>query len=258
MHAVETDTGALADDEVSYYVSMTDLMVGMVFLFVIMLMTFALNLRDAEQSNKQTVQTVAGIEATRTRLLDDVSQYLAQHGVAVDVVWEHGILRLPEDILFASGSPDLSPQGQANIDTLAHALALVLPCYSAVPPGAPPPTCGRTLGGRLEAVLIEGHSDSDPVQPSMWYRSNMGLSAFRAINTLERLNGAESLLARLTNDAGEPLFGVGGYGDTRPRVPERSDQDKQLNRRIDLRFLMATPRPADLGTIDRGVAVPAR
>jgi chemotaxis protein MotB len=41
----------VAEDE-SYFVSMTDLMVGMLFIFIIMLMAFALNLRRSINLSK--------------------------------------------------------------------------------------------------------------------------------------------------------------------------------------------------------------
>ena len=37
------------DEEESYFISMTDLMVGLLFIFIIMLMVFALQYREAER-----------------------------------------------------------------------------------------------------------------------------------------------------------------------------------------------------------------
>ncbi|MDX2103788.1 MAG: hypothetical protein EAZ99_08845 [Alphaproteobacteria bacterium] len=243
-------TDILEDREESYFVSMTDLMVGMVFIFVIILMSFALSLKEAERSNRQTVEQVANVDVARGDMLERLRQYLAERGVSVEVVWEHGVLRLPEDVLFASGRAELSPEGLTNLAALANGLRAVLPCYAGA--AWQPETCGETYGGRLEAVLIEGHTDSDPVSPAAWFRSNLGLSAFRAINTLDRIVQVEPVLSQLANDRGEPLFGVGGYGESRRRVmDERTDADKRLNRRIDLRFLMATPRPPELERVER-------
>lgn len=240
----------------SYFVSMTDLMVGMLFIFVIMLMAFVLNLREAQQATTEAVEASQSSESTQARILDDVRGYLARTGVQVEIDAEHGVLRLPEEILFSSGSADVSPAGAANLALLAEAMRHVLPCYAVTPTsplGAPrPPQCQADLQGRLEAVLIEGHTDSDPVGPGAWYRSNLGLSAFRAIATFDKVLAADPQLDAYQNDKGQPLFGVAGYGERRRRqMVERSDADKRLNRRIDLRFLMATPRPEDLDQIER-------
>ena len=50
--------------------------------------------------------------------------------------------------------------------------------------------------------------------------------------------------ARLRPTNPEPLFGVSGYGPTRPVAPETSEANKRLNRRIDIRFNMVTPQQA--------------
>jgi flagellar motor protein MotB len=247
------DGEILEDREESYFVSMTDLMIGMVFIFVIILMSFALSLKEAERSNRQTVEQVANVDVARGDMLERLRLYLIERGVAVEVAWEHGVLRLPEEVLFGSGRAELSPEGLSNLAALANGLRAVLPCYAGL--AWQPETCGQTYGGRLEAVLIEGHTDSDPVSPAAWFRSNLGLSAFRAINTLDRIITVEPVLAQLANDRGEPIFGVGGYGETRRRVTEeRTDADKRANRRIDLRFLMATPRPQELERVERQIA----
>src|SRR5918911_2945414 len=47
-------TGRLPGEEDSYLASVSDLMVGMLFVFIIMLMAFALNFRTAEQEAAQT------------------------------------------------------------------------------------------------------------------------------------------------------------------------------------------------------------
>ena len=54
-------------------------------------------------------------------------------------------------------------------------------------------------------------------------------------------------LRRLFNSRGEQLIGVSGYGENRPlpNILQEDEIGKRKNRRIDLRFLMATPRSAD-------------
>lgn len=236
----------------SYFVSMTDLMVGMLFIFVIMLMSFVLNLRQAQEASTETVESLSNTQATRGHILEQLQHYLRERGIAVEVELEHGVLRLPEEILFASGSADVSPQGATNLALLAEALTFVLPCFSTPPGLLPPAGCKAGLGGRLEAILIEGHTDGDPVHSGAWYRSNLGLSAFRSISTFDRLITSQPSLNGFLNDRGEMLFGVSGYGERRRRqVVERTDADKRLNRRIDLRFLMAMPRPEDLAALEK-------
>jgi chemotaxis protein MotB len=121
-----------------------------------------------------------------------------------------------------------------------------LPCYTQQ--GALPPSCPATKTG-LESVLIEGHSDSDPISSG---RDNWNLSTDRAVNTYRSLIGATPTLeavkdARARPHDPQPVLGVSGYGPTRPLVAETSEAAKARNRRIDIRFLMATPDAADHG-----------
>jgi chemotaxis protein MotB len=80
-------------------------------------------------------------------------------------------------------------------------------------------------------------------------RDNWNLSADRAVNTYRALmSGTPELAdiknARLRPQDPQPLFGVSGYGPTRPVAPETSEANKRLNRRIDIRFNMVTPSQA--------------
>jgi chemotaxis protein MotB len=46
------------EEKESYFVSMTDLMVGLLFIFIIMLMVFALQYREAERTNIEAEQVI--------------------------------------------------------------------------------------------------------------------------------------------------------------------------------------------------------
>ena len=52
-------------------------------------------------------------------------------------------------------------------------------------------------------------------------------------------------IGNLLNSDGESLFGVSGYADTRPVIKHEKETDEPFNRRIDLRFILATPPPED-------------
>src|ERR1700739_2922594 len=93
------------DEDESYFVSMTDIMVGLLFLFIIMLMFFALKFQQAT-TNLSTAND------TRSKILESIAQALKDHGVPVEIDIENGILRLPEQILFDRGKADLSQKGR--------------------------------------------------------------------------------------------------------------------------------------------------
>jgi flagellar motor protein MotB len=227
------------DGEESYFISMTDMMVGLVFVLIVMLVYFAM------QFHRTTVE-LTDTKTRRTELLHKIQARLHAENVDVTIDPNSGVLRLPEATLFAKGSSVVTPAGQAVLAKVGAALQAELPCYTA--PGAVAASCPATKSG-LESVFIEGHSDSDPIAGG---RDNWNLSTDRAVNTYRSLIGSTPSLetikdARVRPSDPQPVLGVSGYGPTRPLVPETSEAAKARNRRIDIRFLMATPDAADHG-----------
>ncbi|HSA79385.1 MAG TPA: hypothetical protein VLE23_01100 [Geminicoccaceae bacterium] len=272
------------DEEGNYLVSVSDLMVGMLFIFIIILMAFALNFRIAEDDATRvqshltrerdevrreilrlaverdllTVHRDSLAEERdelgavtdyllrndriRSGMLAAVQSLLREREVEVSLDPENGILRLPESLLFDSARAVLRPEGERALRELAAVLARSLPCYSRALqvqqsdcPIAPKPL--------LEAVLVEGHTDNVPINTSE-FADNWQLASARAINTYKTLLSYESTLAQLKNARGEALLGVSAYEAHRPVSIETTPEGRRLNRRIDLRFLIAAP-PAD-------------
>jgi hypothetical protein len=134
---------------------------------------------------------------------------------------------------------------------LAAVLALTLPCYSRAPAiqQSDCPVPSRPL---LEAVLVEGHTDDRPISTST-FADNWQLASARAINTYKALLAYEPSLSALLNERGEALLGVSNYEAQRPASLGLGTEDRRLNRRIDLRFLIAAPSEAQLDEIRRRV-----
>jgi flagellar motor protein MotB len=156
------------EHEESFFVSMTDMMVGMLFLFIIMLMFFALKFSDdsvdlreqnrlleeqrkaAEEEKtrlRAQLDLLQGAQQARRAVVEQVYSSLKQQGVTVLIDRDNGILRLPESILFDVGRAELSPEGREAVAKLARALADVLPCYAKQPGSAPPEDCPATAFG---------------------------------------------------------------------------------------------------------------
>jgi len=229
-----------AEEGGSYLASVSDLMSGLIFLFIIALMVFAFTYQSQEEYLTNT-------EEIRANLLLDLEKTLKQQGITVEVDLQQGILRLPEEILFPSGQARLTTQGQRAISVLAKELAVLLPCYTGPwrPSSERPDTCSEEHWhpGRLDTILIEGHTDDQPIVRSSRFQDNWYLSSARAIETYKQLVATPEgdLLQNTKNRMGEPVFGVSGYAFTRAVAPNDDPATRALNRRIDLRFLMAPP-----------------
>lgn len=237
----------LVAEEENYFVSMTDLMVGLVFVFIILLMYFALQFQGVTEK-------LTGANKTRTQILEQIQHKLKEQGVPVVIDSENGVLRLPDSVLFDSGQRDLKPEGRANVNHLAAALISILPCYSS---GITKPANCPASEHQLESVYIEGHTDSDRFAGSGGLKDNWDLSVVRATNTyrslIEYQPRLSDLCARKNQSRCDPILSVSGYGPQRP-VPDgvgTEEQRKQQNRRIDLRLIMMTP---DGGEAERAVA----
>ncbi|GGB51606.1 OmpA/MotB family protein [Blastomonas aquatica] len=223
-------------EEENYFVSMTDLMVGLVFVFIILLMYFALQFQEVTEE-------LTGANKTRTEILEQIQETLKARGVPVIIDRENGILRLPDSILFDSGQYQLKPQGRVNVGYLAEALRDVLPCYSK---GLDRTASCPPSEHLIESVYIEGHTDSARFAGAGALKDNWDLSVVRATNTFRTLTelqpGLVSLCAPKQTRC-EPILSVSGYGPQRPVPDTQGDEGEQMqqNRRIDLRLIMMAP-----------------
>ncbi len=74
-------------------------------------------------------------------------------------------------------------------------------------------------------LLIEGFTDNDGEE-----EMNLGLSKNRCNSVLEKLE-------ELLKDKGKYDFEINAYGETKPRVPNDTEENKQLNRRVEITVL---------------------
>lgn len=214
------------DEEESYFVSMTDMMVGVLFIFIILLMYFALQLREETREIKDYQETS---NEARAEILRELQDELEKVGVTVTIDERNGILRLPEKILFASGQPSLSESGRFAVDKLAFVLENTLKCRASHAQWTEA-DCEKG-GHRVETIFVEGHTDGDQIRNSEF--GNWELSADRATNTFSALTQSSTALKEMKNGSGQPIFSVAGYADTRPVSLGVVEQNSLLDARIE-------------------------
>lgn len=122
---------------------------------------------------------------------------------------EGGYLFMIQDkVLFASGSDELGPEGQAALRSLASEIAQ------------------RPHG----EIFVRGHTDSDPVKKDETKRKfpkgNLQLAAARAIAVGSYLIDAADVPAKDVV--------VMGFGQWNPLKPNDSAENKRLNRRVEI------------------------
>ena len=249
-----SDIGHHVEEDENYFISMTDMMVGVLFVFIILLMAFAMNLRQETDTSQETIEqlrkvahtaeevkqevqalqeqvsteiaSVSAAAAVKEELLTELQEKLEEAGLKVSVDVDNGVLRLNEDAInFASDRSELVGSAATNVARLADVLALTLPRYL---PG------GSDREAYLETMFIEGHTDRSGTPQRNWT-----LSTERSVNTFWSLISAEPPLGRLTNRQKQPVLSAAGYADSRP-IPGVDSSEYHRQRRIDLRFVMDT------------------
>jgi chemotaxis protein MotB len=115
-------------------------------------------------------------------------------------------MALPEDVLFSPGAGELRDSDQLILHALAQALRRV------------PYT-----------ILIEGHTDDQPLRPGSRFRSNWELSLSRAMAVVNYLVKFEGLPPE--------RVGVAAFGEYHPRFPNDTPQNRAANRRIEISVL---------------------
>ena len=211
----------------SFTISISDLMSGLLAIFILVLSYFILNF---SQATAQLTQN----DVTRAELLRFMQKELEREGIKVVVDEQHGILRISEGVLFDVGAADVKPQGQIVIRKLSSVLGTALE--------------SEQFKGRVETIFIEGHTDNVPIITDI-FPSNWELSTKRAINTWLTMSNANPKLTTILNDKSEIIFSVSGYADTRPISENSTEEGRRDNRRIDIRFSMTPPTEEDMSIV---------
>lgn len=155
------------------------------------------------EASRQLQQKLEEIYAT-------VQAYLVEHGLEDKVelrFTERGVaLDIKERILFDTGKADLKPEAKEVLDRLAG------------------------LFKRLPyQISVEGHTDSRPIH-TIEFPTNWELSTARAARVVRYFTEVHRLDPR--------RFAAVGYGEFRPLVPNTSEKNMALNRRVVMAILV--------------------
>jgi len=260
------------DSGPDYFASMTDMMVGILFIFVIMIAYFAFQINSSDSIPKPVHQVVvdeniklkAELEklrrpnpletyitagnTVRDDLVKKVIQQLKANSVDAKSV-QRGVVTISGKGLFASGQSDLQsvPGAVEKVNAIASVLANQTRCFIT--------TNNETGAGKpcnpdavfIEALFIEGHTDDIPVKAVLadGSKSNLELSSRRATKTYQQAVAFRPDLVSFRNPANQQALSVAAYGEQRPIASNLTTQGREDNRRIDIRFVMHVPKSQD-------------
>jgi len=219
--------------------------------------------KQLEEYQKRSMETVLdAISRDRKNLLISIKEQLAKLQIKVEVHYDSGIVRFGEKALkFGSGKYEPDEAGINVISTLAKILSEELPCFTLGPHTKIDIECNPN-SSIVETIQIEGHTDNDPVsQRTIALRNikdNLQLSTMRAAETWRVVTNKNPEILEFFNaeyyededfdiryKPGQAVLSVSGYGAARPINKGTTKTAKAENRRIDLRFIMMTPRNLD-------------
>jgi len=164
----------------------------------------------------------------RFELLRSKLQKLTNLGLKVEVRRNRMVIRLPGDVLFASGKDELKDSGKKVLDAVAEVIRN-----------------DKTLSARY--FQIAGHTDNKPLKGPP-FNDNWGLSVMRAREVLVYLTSAVN-----TKGGGGGLdanrLHAAGYGETDPIAQNTTDDGRQQNRRVELVLMPDVEEMLDLKSL---------
>ena len=142
----------------------------------------------------------------------------------LQVVMRHGrmVVKLPAGVLFASGSAELSKEGFAAVGEVAKIL--------------------RQFPDRQFEVA--GHTDNIAVMPTSPFKTNLELSAARAVTVAQALQKGGMNPWHLS---------AAGYAEFQPVATNKNENGRQENRRIEI---VLVPNLSELSSIDADAGAP--
>ncbi len=180
-------------------------------------------LAAAEAQVDAQEETIAGLDdrlaAALAKKVEELEQYRSEFfGRLHQALGDRPGLRVVGDrfvfqseLLFASGSASLDPEGQRELRELATTLTDVV---ARIPPG-------------VDWILrVDGHTDRQPIRDAA-FRSNWELSAARAISVIQYL---------MQQGIPPEHLAAAGFGEYRPIDPGDDEIAYRRNRRIEFKL----------------------
>jgi len=180
-----------------------------------------LALEEYKNRAAQLERIKARFESLREKL-----QKLVTLGLKVEIRRNRMVIRLPGDVLFASGKATLQKGGQVVLDQVADVIRN-----------------DKSLS--LRYFQVAGHTDNKPLKGGR-FGDNWGLSALRAREVLVYLIAPRDVKEGGGGGLDATRLHAAGYSDTDPVETNDTDAGRQANRRVELVLLPDVEEMLDL------------
>lgn len=179
-------------------------------------------LEEAERIRLEAeAQALAGQNQELTAQAEDLQRYRSEFfGRLRDVLGDQEGVRIEGDrfvfsseVLFDTGSADLSPEGRREVAKVARILRSV---------------AAEIPSGLNWVIRVDGHTDNVPLAGSGRYRDNWELSQGRALSVVRYMVDALGISPN--------RLAANGFGEFQPVNPANTPEARAQNRRIELKL----------------------
>lgn len=225
-------------EENIFWVTMSDLFLGMFMVFATLFFAFVTNSgqgsQAAQEATQEMVQEVVQEmerQNIKVRLIDETKPeqtHDPKEKVNVEMDPQTGLVRISDLQLFALNSSELTPQGKAFLNKF---IPVYFDCIYK-----------KDLSQYISTVVIQGHTDTTNFRGNysieQQYMKNMNLSMNRAYNV------ADFVFIKCSNKPYQRslthTIKVEGASSSRPIIIN-GKEDKSKSRRVELRLMLKKP-----------------
>ncbi|GAJ77502.1 LOW QUALITY PROTEIN: flagellar motor rotation protein MotB [Vibrio sp. JCM 18905] len=164
---------------------------------------------EADMQQQQSEEMSQEMETLMESIKKALEREIEQGAIEVENLGQQIVIRMREKGAFPEGSAFLQPKFRPLVRQIAELVKDV--------PGI---------------VRVSGHTDNRPLDSEL-YRSNWDLSSQRAVSVaqeMEKVRGFSHQRLR-----------VRGMADTEPLLPNDSDENRALNRRVEISIMQGEP-----------------
>ena len=193
--------------EDSHWLIFTDLTAGLLALFILAFVAMTTMKEKKAEALTRTEQEVVSCQEEMRRVAKERNALLSQSLKAPlekgIIALENGNIQIQASFLFPRNGADLTAEGVGIIKSIGQGLLDVLDTG--------------------DAIMVSGFTDDTPTNSPTY--TNWNLSTERAVNVVKTL-----IIQGFT---GERIFAA-GFGPFHPRVPNTSEENRRLNRRVEI------------------------
>ncbi len=193
--------------EESHWLVFTDLTAGLLSLFILAFVAMTTVKEKKVEALTRTEQEVVSCQEEMRRVAKERNALLSQSLKAPlekgIIALENGNIQIQASFLFPRNGADLTAEGIAIIRSIGKGLTDVLDTG--------------------DAIMVSGFTDDTPTNSPTY--TNWNLSAERAVNVVKTLIEQ--------GFAPDRVFAA-GFGEFHPRVPNTSEENRRLNRRVEI------------------------